>query len=315
MRKTSASSTSSTETGKRGIMETPSKSSHPPSKKSTVTVVSPSTSAGNTENLNEGNVRITSSNSKNDTNISNMVIITDEKWKVIVDKLSKLDMLDVMAEDVRVVKTKLNDIETSLTFAHQEIEDLKKENKLLRDQIVASEINGKLESDKHEQYSRRENVRITGVREVKDECTDTIVMNLSQKLGVAVQREDISVSHRVKSRKPSAPSSIICRFVIRNKKDELLLAARTKAKDVPDFKGISINEDLTELRSKMSWIARQSPRVKQVRSTNGILTLVLLEKDMNGRNKMLRIFNPSDLANFLDKPEKSILKDLGLISE
>ena len=30
---------------------------------------------------------------------------------------------------------------------------------------------------------------------------------------------------------------------------------------------------------------------------------------------MQRIFNPSDLANFLDKPEKSILKDLGLISE
>ena len=206
----------------------------PLQKKSTVTVVSPSTTAGNVGNLNEGNVRITSP--KNDTNISNMVIITDEKWKVIVDKLSKLDMLDVMAEDVKMVKTKLNDIETSLTFAHQEIDDLKKENKLLCEQIVASEINNKLESDKHEQYSRRENVRITGVKEMKDECTDNIVMNLSQKLGVAVQREDISVSHRVKSRKPSAPSSIICRFVIRNKKDELLLAARTKAKDVPDFK-------------------------------------------------------------------------------
>ena len=250
-------------------METPSKSCHPPSKKSTVTVVSPSTTAGNVGNLNEGNVRITSP--KNDTNISNMVIITDEKWKVIVDKLSKLDMLDVMAEDVKMVKTKLNDIETSLTFAHQEIDDLKKENKLLREQIVASDINNKLESDKHEQYSRRENVRITEVKEMKDECTDNIVMNLSQKLGVVVQKEDISVSHRVKSRKPSAPSSIICRFVSRNKKDELLLAARTKAKDVPDFKGISINEDLTELRSKMSWLARQSPRVKQVRSTNGIL--------------------------------------------
>ena len=36
-------------------------------------------------------------------NETNMVIITDEKCNVILDKQSKLDMLDVMAEDVKMV--------------------------------------------------------------------------------------------------------------------------------------------------------------------------------------------------------------------
>ena len=111
--------------------------------------------------------------------------------------------------------------------------------------------------DKLEQYSRRENMRVVGVPATAGEDTDQIVMKLGKDLGVEIQKEDISTSHRLKS-KGKRGDPILVRFVRREKKQEMM---QQKKKLREQKKEIYLEEDLTKMRAAMFYELRRDESV------------------------------------------------------
>ncbi|XP_077974157.1 uncharacterized protein LOC120339416 [Styela clava] len=88
------------------------------------------------------------------------------------------------------------------------------------------------------QYMRRENLEFHGIPYKDGENTDKIVVGIGKKLGITVERLDISVSHRLPRRDSSKTGPIIVRFTNRNKKNEFI-AKKYDASRIKDF-GITV---------------------------------------------------------------------------
>ena len=138
----------------------------------------------------------------------------------------------------------------------EENKALKEEHASLKAQVLSSanDLKSVQKSlNDLEQYTRRDSVEIRGIplpEESQEEDTNEIVLQLSQKMGIPLERKDISVSHRIRSRS-SVDSAIIVKFVRRELRERLYRARkRLKSITTADFgfsveKKIFINESLT----------------------------------------------------------------------
>ena len=146
----------------------------------------------------------------------------------------------------------------------KQIEELQTHNAILEDKV-----------DALEQYGRRNAIRIRGVPAPENfpnnEDTDSIVMQLAKdKLGVSLLHTEIVRSHRVGQKK-----DIIVKLVTHNKKVEIM-KARKKLKD----SDLSINEDLSQVRGKLAFLARGLKRKKKIQDTwtrDGVIFIKLTD--------------------------------------
>ena len=96
---------------------------------------------------------------------------------------------------------------------------LVEENASLRTQILS--ITNDLKQAKKslnelEQYTRRDCNEIRGIsllEELSEEDTNDIVIQLSEKIGVPMERNDTSISHRIPSARDSVEPAIIVKFL------------------------------------------------------------------------------------------------------
>ena len=102
--------------------------------------------------------------------------------------------------------------------------------------------------DKLQQYGRRENLRISGLPEEEGENLKDKIVKVGQVMGVEILNRDINVAHR-SGPKGVKPRQIICRFVSRDTKIELL-RNKKKLKESEEYKNVYMHEDLTPLRAK-----------------------------------------------------------------
>ena len=116
---------------------------------------------------------------------------------------------------------------------------------------------GNSKVDQAEQYSRRNNLRISGYVEDNNENTDDIVMKMASDIGCDLQLSEIDRSHRVG--KPDAARTkqreILVKFTSYRARQKLY-KRRTELKD-KGYNGVFLNEDLTKLRSKVLFEARK----------------------------------------------------------
>lgn len=145
--------------------------------------------------------------------------------------------------------------------------------------------------DALEQYTRRENLRITGLPEVEDESTDTLiesVKSLGEAIAVNISDSDVSAIHRLGRRTQNKCRQVIVRFTNRNVRNRFL-AARKKLKDSERFKRIYMSEDLTQLRFKLLHIVKDCDEVKAAFTRDGKIHATV--KD----GSKVVIDNPDDL--------------------
>ena len=89
------------------------------------------------------------------------------------------------------------------------------------------------------------------------EDTNDIVLQLSQKMGIPLERNDISVSHRIRSSRASVDPAIIVKFVRREMRESLYRPRkRLKSITTADLglsvdKKIFINESLTPKKKEL----------------------------------------------------------------
>lgn len=88
-------------------------------------------------------------------------------------------------------------------------------------------------------------------------------------MSVEILNGDINVVHRSGPR-GIRPRQIICRFVSRDTKIELL-KSKKKLRDSDDYKNVFMHEDLTPLRAKLLKVVKEQTNVKSVFTREGII--------------------------------------------
>lgn len=148
---------------------------------------------------------------------------------------------------------------------------------------VVSELKEELESsrDKYddlEQYSRRNNIRISGIPETDSQATESLVCNaLNQYLESPILPTDIDRCHRIfrpsaAVNPRSAPKDIIVKFVSYKTKASLLSKVpmeKLRADNLtkPLDGRIYVSDDLTRTRSKIFFKTRKLKKMKQIKDT------------------------------------------------
>ena len=135
--------------------------------------------------------------------------------KMLERKLQPLvTSLDTLTKSVDFMSTKYDKLLQKVTVLEQANTKQSKKNKDLEEsntklKAEVTNLSDKLKVCKEslnnlEQYTRRECLEVSGIPELQDENTDELVIKVGSLMGVVINKEDISVSHRIP--KPSFSS-------------------------------------------------------------------------------------------------------------
>ena len=235
---------------------------------------------------------------------------TEEMW-CMLQKIQ--ENTDKLLEENRNLRSLYQDLTQSLEFHIKKIEDLEKENKTLRDEVdflqeeataVRSMLNDSEESVKQvsnaaddlEQYTRKYNLEFHGISEEKEEDIEEHIVKLGSILNVNINKSDIDICHRMKSRR--SPRPIIARFASHKVKQSFYFAKkRLKNADLsqafPNTDRIYINENLTAQRRKLFKEVRDFQKEHNWNSAWTIDGKIFVKKDIY--SKPLKIVSENDL--------------------
>jgi hypothetical protein len=132
--------------------------------------------------------------------------------------------------------------------------------------LRANTLSLKYENDRLEQYTRRESVRIVGLKEDKEEDIEQKVLELFKATGVNVEASDLAVVHR--TGRKGKHRHVLARFVSRRKKRELMMAKKN-LKDKAVAKDVTLFDDLTPLRNRLRQYVKNSGRFERVWTKDG----------------------------------------------
>ena len=139
------------------------------------------------------------------------------------------EMFEEMSERIAKVEARVKAIENGM---ESKISKSKSDWEL---QAIKKELN------RQGQHSRKDNVRLFGAEEKKDENCKQVVCNIiTKKVKVKVSPDDISVAHRLPKSKKQEHRPIIAKFKDRDLRQQVIWA-RKALKGT----GISIAEDMT----------------------------------------------------------------------
>ena len=154
--------------------------------------------------------------------------------------MTSQDFKDIIAKAVKEAVGQA--MESILKELKAEIAVLEGKVKTLEDTIekVAAKAND------NEQFSRRQNVRVTGfVEEDEENCAEKFVNLCREKIGLDVNDDIVDRAHRVGKKEEGTNRVIIVR--LKTHKDKLaILRNRKNLRD----SGFYINEDLTKINQK-----------------------------------------------------------------
>lgn len=148
-------------------------------------------------------------------------------------------------EELKSTRTEINDLTGAMQFMSNKMDEstklmkdikdelaaVKKENEHLRNMNVT--LNTEVTSLKDrvrtlEQYSRKNNVEVSGIPETPREDVIGLVKDVGKALGVEIQESDISTAHRVPSYRKDRPSPLIVQFSRRVTRDTFLSKFKAK---------------------------------------------------------------------------------------
>ena len=163
--------------------------------------------------------------------------ILEEKLRKVIQPLSK--QIDDAMQSVNAFNPKYDQIVKTLKELDEAKDKQIMENASLKAEILKSsnevEFLKKSLNDL-EQYTRRDCLEIRGIplssTPTDLDQTDGVVLQIAEKIGVPMQKSDISISHRIPSRKQfthegiPVPPAIIVKFVKREIRENLYRARK-----------------------------------------------------------------------------------------
>ena len=162
----------------------------------------------------------------------------EEKFKLLESKLNKKlapikKSVEEALQSVQFISSKYDEIKVHLKLIDGEGKTFKTALASLQDSIDSV---AKAQNDL-EQYGRRECIEIRGIPVAQDstnEDTNAIVKNVGKLMGIDIEDEDISISHRLPQSKKYkgkkiGPPAIIARFVRREKRMNIIEQERSSS--------------------------------------------------------------------------------------
>jgi hypothetical protein len=126
------------------------------------------------------------------------------------------------------------------------------------------------ENDRLQQYTRRESVRIFGIKQAERETAEQVeekVMTVMRDAEVEIDGDDIAACHRA-GRSVNGARPILVKFVSRKKRRELMMKKKSlKGKD--KYNGVFIGDDLTLLRSRLLGYVKRLPCIEKAWCIDG----------------------------------------------
>jgi len=192
-------------------------------------------------------------------------------------------MVELKDDLVKSVERKIEVIECALHDALKENESLKEELKKCEHEVNENHrrtrelgnliINQSGQINEMAQYSRRNNLRISGIpeeqkAETAEETTKKVVKMLNENIeDLNLNLADIDISHRLGKRYPTGHRQIIVKFISRHNRDRVI-----RNRKVFKEKKIFINEDLTKLnQTVLTTIRTTTPENETAWSWDGKL--------------------------------------------
>ena len=178
------------------------------------------------------------------------------------------------------------------------VEEMKKEAVKVNDEVARLRARVQTQhfaQDRLEQYSCKESVRIYGIPESEGDAredTNEIVLKIATTIGVNITTQDVSVTHRIGRRgRGNKPRPIIAKFVRRDCKSDMM-RCKKKMREMSEFRGVYINDDLTALRSRLVYELKRDAGVQKVWTIDGRIFCVQVE---NGHEVRKIVESPEDL--------------------
>ena len=120
--------------------------------------------------------------------------ILDRKLKPVTDQLQSL------TESVQFISDKYDEVIKEVGSLQSKTDTVTQENKQLKAEVLSLKNNMEIQKEvinSLEQYTRRDCLEIAGVPERDDEDTNDLVIKVGQLAEIKIERNDISVSHRL----------------------------------------------------------------------------------------------------------------------
>ena len=128
-----------------------------------------------------------------------------------------------------------------------------------------------------ESYNRRENRRIIGIEadtgSEDNDVTASEVVEVATKIGAKVSETDISIAHRLPTRK-AGPKPIIVRFARRVARINLLKNRKRLAEPELNLNNIRVFEDLTTARVRFFNMMKNDNRISKLWTRDGTIFFI-----------------------------------------
>ena len=231
-------------------------------------------------------------------------LFTDDMWKQI-ERTITTNINNAMPNIIENIVCELQCtfqgmIDQAITTAKTEIYAEVKENIDFVDSKIA--VRTKCEAEQLENYNRRDNIKILGLREdvngngeIKGENIEQTlekVIDLSKKLEADVDSRDISIAHRLPSRKGST-KPIIVKFSRRMAKVNIL---RKKKLLYEQGSEVRIFEDISRPRVLFLNLMRQDNRIGSAYTKDGAIYYTM--KDENRVYKIQNLYEGASDLNY-----------------
>lgn len=209
----------------------------------------------------------------------------DIKLMLEIQHQAYKNTIEILMQEVnnrmKLLETHNRDLVHSLEFTQRQVDDLTKDNKTLKEEIVdlkkeitmKTEVEDKLQTlkdriDYQEDYSRRNNLRFSGLEENVNESWEETQAKIRRLLQNQFKLESVPIerAHRVGPRnilQGSRPRTVVARFNSFNDR-QLILRNSQKLKGTNIF----ISEDLCE--SSMELRRAQLPALKQAKASGKV---------------------------------------------
>lgn len=232
-----------------------------------------------------------------------------DQLKCVNDKLLKT------VNEIEELKNTNSDIEENMKRMQEENVRIKQKNEELEELMFEREKRMKANEvtlNNLEQYTRKNSIRIYGIEdknkdETMEQSRSLVIKLFNDKLSIKLTNKDIDIAHRLGQFSKEGNRPIICKFVSRSTKFDVISARR-------QLKGsaIVIREDLTTRNAKLLESVSAKPEVANAWSHDGkIIALLLNGKktrfDLN--SDLGKSLIPSDeLEKLLEEKSKTSVK-------
>lgn len=211
--------------------------------------------------------------------------LTKEIAEVLIPELAKVIAVSVSAAVTSAFKEATNELTKMLEISQKQA------------------LLNRYETDKLEQYQRKDNLCIYGLEEESDESEEVVeakVIELAADMGVILVPDNISIAHRL-GKPQGRDRPVIVRFCHRKKRNEML---KKRVELKKKQRKVYVNEDLTPMRVAMMKMVKEQPNVKGATTRDGKILVWL-----TGKDRPIEIYTPDDLFKVgIESPDWKRLK-------